>query len=221
MERFRRITDIVLSEDNDLRKLAEIAEANPKTFFRGCNMNGVDLRGTDLRGFDLTGVSAENCSVNFETKIDEKYFAVFQLNSVYVDFYYVDIGKDLFRMMSTESKAMKLSESDLLRAIVLFFLENEKHLLKKFFFDDAKFSWLSFYDRRARILDEKNVRFKVPAWANNKVRKMAAALKVEHMNMYYNIVYSTINNYGVSAVSSKSAQDEALLLSLRRHYLFI
>lgn len=200
MERFRRIAEIVLSEDNDLRKLAEIAEADPKTFFRGSNMNGVDLRGTDLRGFDLTGVSAENCFVNLETKIDEKYFAVFQLNSVYVDFYYVDIGRSLFRMISTESEAMELSEPDLLRAIVLFFLEHEKHLLKKFLFDDTKFSWRNFYDRRARMLDKKNVRFTVPAWANNKIKKIAAELKVEHMNVYYNIVHLTIKNFGTSAV---------------------
>jgi len=73
MERFERLVDILLFEDNDLRKLAEIAEANPKTFFRACDMSGTDLRGTDLRGFDLTDSVFDGVQTNHATKVDDEF----------------------------------------------------------------------------------------------------------------------------------------------------
>lgn len=78
MERFRRIADIVFSEHNDLRRLAEIAEANPKTFFRACNMSGTDLRGTDLRGFDLTDCMFDGVQYNNDTKVDDEFKRYFK-----------------------------------------------------------------------------------------------------------------------------------------------
>jgi adenylate kinase len=44
---------VMTSGETNLRKLAQLAGGNPRTFYRGANLRGADLRGQDLRDMDF------------------------------------------------------------------------------------------------------------------------------------------------------------------------
>lgn len=54
---FSRLKAIIDFPGIDLRELAEVAGADPRTFYRGANFGGADLRSTDLSDYDLTRAS--------------------------------------------------------------------------------------------------------------------------------------------------------------------
>ncbi|MFG1345481.1 hypothetical protein V5F59_11350 [Xanthobacter autotrophicus DSM 431] len=51
---FKAIERVLRASTGDLRELAQIAGADPKTLYVGTSLDGVDLRGQDLRGMILT-----------------------------------------------------------------------------------------------------------------------------------------------------------------------
>jgi hypothetical protein len=54
------VVTLLCAETADLRELARIVGANPKTFYRGIDPGNLDLIGQDLQGMEFKAISAED-----------------------------------------------------------------------------------------------------------------------------------------------------------------
>lgn len=65
------VVERVLTADTaDLRELALIAKADPRTLYIGTSLDGVDLRGQDLRGMLLTNLDRAKVRTDAATRLD-------------------------------------------------------------------------------------------------------------------------------------------------------
>lgn len=67
------VKEILQAKTGDLRKLSELANHNPSTFFTYQSLSGCDLRGQDLSGMDLTGCDVEEAILDHDTILDEEF----------------------------------------------------------------------------------------------------------------------------------------------------
>lgn len=51
-----KVIDLLQADTSDLRELARLAGGNPKTFYRGINVNEVDLSGQNIDGMDFSSL---------------------------------------------------------------------------------------------------------------------------------------------------------------------
>lgn len=65
-----RVEAILRATTGDLRELAKIGGADPKTLYIGTSLNGVDIRGQDLRGMTFTQLELTKVIRDESTKID-------------------------------------------------------------------------------------------------------------------------------------------------------
>jgi squalene synthase HpnC len=68
-----KVVTLLQSETSDLRELARIAGGDPRTFYRGANMNGSDFCGQDLRGMEFTDLDLSRIKLDGRTKLDSLY----------------------------------------------------------------------------------------------------------------------------------------------------
>lgn len=61
---------ILMSDASDLRELALIAKADPRTFYIGTALDGVDIRGQDLRGMLLPNLDPTKVRMDERTRLD-------------------------------------------------------------------------------------------------------------------------------------------------------
>src|SRR5579864_5741440 len=73
------VSALLASETIDLRELARTAGGDPKTFYRGANLDGVDICGQDLRGMGFTGLGLAAVRFDKFTRLSAKQMA--ELNS--------------------------------------------------------------------------------------------------------------------------------------------
>jgi tetratricopeptide (TPR) repeat protein len=63
------VETIFQSDTADLRRLAQLAGGDARTFYIGANLSGADLRGQDLSDFDLRGCSLKGALVDAGTRL--------------------------------------------------------------------------------------------------------------------------------------------------------
>lgn len=68
-----KVIDILTSEEANLKRLAALVGADPKTFYRGADLSRADLSGQDLRGMDFTGAILRGAIFDDQTYIDPKF----------------------------------------------------------------------------------------------------------------------------------------------------
>jgi hydroxysqualene synthase len=68
-----KVVTLLQSDTSDLRELARIAGGDPRTFYRGANMNGSDLCGQDLRGMEFTNLDLSQIKLDDRTTLDPIY----------------------------------------------------------------------------------------------------------------------------------------------------
>lgn len=66
----KAIARILNANTGDLRALAALAGADPRTLYIGTRLDGVDVRGQDLRGMNLEGVDRSKIRYDEETRFD-------------------------------------------------------------------------------------------------------------------------------------------------------
>ncbi|KQZ33803.1 hypothetical protein [Caulobacter sp. Root1472] len=64
------IEAVLTADTADLRTLAKIANADPRTFYIGTPLDGTDLRGQDLRGMLLPNLDRDRVRTDAATKLD-------------------------------------------------------------------------------------------------------------------------------------------------------
>src|SRR4051812_43347157 len=70
---------LLQADTSDLRELARLAGGNPKTFYRGANLDGVDISGQDVGDMEFTRFSSAQTTVDETTKIEATYKPRFDL----------------------------------------------------------------------------------------------------------------------------------------------
>lgn len=66
------VKKVLESNTGDLRRLAEIGDADPKTLYIGTNLNGVNVCGQDLRGMILTDFDLNKVVHDSSTLVDDE-----------------------------------------------------------------------------------------------------------------------------------------------------
>ncbi len=84
------------SRSIDLKQMATMLDADPRTFYRGQDLTSCDLRGQDLSEMDLTGCNIEKALIDSATKIspifDPRVFAV-------SDYIAISISRDMNKLI--------------------------------------------------------------------------------------------------------------------------
>src|SRR5262245_48793315 len=70
---------LLQAETSDLRELARLAGGDPRTFYRGANLDGVDFSGQDVSGMEFNGFSTSSTVADEATRIDATYRPRFDL----------------------------------------------------------------------------------------------------------------------------------------------
>lgn len=65
------VARVLEADTGDLRALAEIGGADPRTLYIGTNLDGVDVRGQDLRGMALPGLNLDRARSDAATQLDK------------------------------------------------------------------------------------------------------------------------------------------------------
>lgn len=69
-----KASDLIRSDEVNLRKLAELAGADPTTFYRGADLSRADLSGQDLRGLDFSHANLNGAVFDDLTRIDPEFY---------------------------------------------------------------------------------------------------------------------------------------------------
>jgi Pentapeptide repeats (8 copies) len=64
---------ILTAETGDLRKLAQIAGYDPKTYYKYQDLSGCDLRGQNLTGMDFSNCKLDQAIIDEKTIIDQEF----------------------------------------------------------------------------------------------------------------------------------------------------
>jgi hypothetical protein len=67
----QKVVDILNADTSNLRELARLAGGDPKTFYRGANLEGVDVENQNLQGMEFTDPNLSNRSKNVRGVADE------------------------------------------------------------------------------------------------------------------------------------------------------
>ena len=65
------VLDLLNAETTNLRELAKLANADPRTFYLGANLEGVNISGQDLRGMRFSEAELGRVIANRATKLDD------------------------------------------------------------------------------------------------------------------------------------------------------
>ena len=71
-----KVIDLLCADTADLRELAIMAGANPKTFYHGINPGDLDLTGQDLEGIEFTNVTSKRIDKIRKAKAKEERLAM-------------------------------------------------------------------------------------------------------------------------------------------------
>ena len=85
---WQKVRELLFAPTHDLRELARMAGANPRTFYRGANFRKSDLTDEALENFDLTGANLTSSKLTssqksyFEKRTNEAFNREFIVDNV-------------------------------------------------------------------------------------------------------------------------------------------
>ncbi len=67
---FDKVLDILSADTDDIRELAKIAGANPKTFFVGADFSSIEIKPNELEGFELRNAVFKDYSDEIDIAVE-------------------------------------------------------------------------------------------------------------------------------------------------------